>query len=111
MTKVKVLDNGRVMTEEELSHEARVQMALNELDPKSRNRTRVHNTPKPGTQSPRGRDGEQVPNPSIRVEVEVGEKEEEKLDTPRDAAAPQRLRPSESGESRLGSAIFGRGVK
>jgi hypothetical protein len=43
--------------------------------------------------------------------VEVGEKEEQKLDTRRDAAAPQRLRPSEPGQSRLGSLIFGRGVR
>ena len=111
MAKVKVMNDGRVMTEEELSHEARVQMALNELDPKSSNRTRVHNTPRPGSQSPRDRNGERVPNPSIRVEVEVGEKEEQKPDTRRDAAAPQRLRPSEPGQSRLGSLIFGRGVR
>ena len=51
MPKVKVMNDGRVMTEEELSHEARVQMALSELDPKSSNRTRVHNTPRPGSQS------------------------------------------------------------
>jgi hypothetical protein len=111
MAKLKVLADGRVMTEEELSHEARVQMALNELDLRAANRTRVHNTPKPGTQSPSGRDGGQVPNPSILVEVEVGEKEEPKLDRRRDAAAPQRLGPSEPGQSRLGSVIFGRGVK
>ena len=111
MPKLKVLDDGRVMTEEELSYEARVQMALNELDPKAANRTRVHNTPKPGTQSPSGRDEGLVPNPSIRVEVEVGEKEEQKLAPRRDAATPQRLGPSEPGQSRLGSVVFGRGVK
>jgi hypothetical protein len=111
MPKVKVMNDGRVMTEEELRHEARVQMALNELDPMSSNRTRVHNSPKPGSQSPRGRDSERVPNPSIRVEVEVGEKQEPKLDTRRDAVAPQRIGPSEPGQSRLGSLIFGRGVR
>jgi hypothetical protein len=110
MAKVKVMNDGRVMTEDELSHEARVQMALNELDPKSANRTRVLNTPKPGTQSP-SRDGERVPNPSIRVAVDVGEKQEQKVDARRDAAAPQRFGPSEPGQSRLGSVIFGRGVR